>query len=336
VVGADDESAVLAAAAAAALGLRHNPVGAVRATRNKVTMRRRFARAGLNAPRCRQVALDESPRRIAGEVPYPCVLKPLGLSASRGVIRADDEVSFVSGFERILAILSRPDVRRSGVPRHALLVEDFVSGPEFALEGLLENGSLRLLALFDKPDPLDGPLFEETIYVTPSRLGQAERDALVREAAAGCRALGLREGPVHAELRLHGGEPWLIEIAARTIGGLCSRTLRFGAGVSLEELVLRHALGLGVEDAERREEGAGVMMIPVPRAGVLREVHGLARARAVPLVEDVELTVHRGTELVPLPEGHAYVGFIFARGPGPAGVERALREAHRSLDFVVD
>jgi hypothetical protein len=195
---------------------------------------------------------------------------------------------------------------------------------------------LKVLALFDKPDPLDGPTFEETIFVTPSRLPAGVQAQIEAEAAAGCRALGLREGPVHVELRLRDGRPWLLEVAARTIGGLCSRTLRFGAGVSLEELVLRHALGQGVAELSREHAAAGVMMIPVPGAGVLRGVGGIEEARAVPCIEEVTLTVHRGARLVPLPEGHRYVGFIFARAAEPAEVESALRQAHRCLRFDVD
>jgi biotin carboxylase len=336
VIGVDDESAVPAALAAAALGLPHNPVEAARATRDKHELRRRLAAAGLRCPGYRRVSLAAAPAEVAREVRFPCVLKPLSLSGSRGVIRADAPEGFVAAFERIRAILRRPDaVARGGDTTH-LLVEDYLPGAEVALEGLLEASRLRVLALFDKPDPLDGPTFEETLYVTPSRLSLQTQSAIAGETARGCRALGLREGPVHAELRLVEGQPWLLEVAARTIGGLCSRTLRFGAGISLEELVLRHALGLDTQALSREPGASGVMMIPVPRAGRLRRVRGLEAAAAVPGVRQVTITEHAGARLEPLPEGHRYLGFLFAGAETPQAVEAALRAAHARLEFEVE
>ncbi len=335
IVGVDDETTVLAALAAQALGLPHNPEAAVRAARDKYETRRLLQAAGLRTPGFRRVRVGDPAGELAFSVDYPCVLKPLGLSASRGVLRADGPRQFVAAFDRVAAILRDSAARRKGGDTRHLLVEDYLPGPEVALEGLLSAGRLRVLALFDKPDPLEGPAFEETLYVTPSRLAGPLQSAIEREAAAGCRALGLREGPVHAELRVHEGRPWIVEIAARTIGGLCSRALRFGAGVSLEELVLTHVLGRDARPLSREKDAAGVMMIPVPRAGLLREIRGLDAARAAPLVEEVTLTVHRGTELLPLPEGDRYVGFIVARGASPQAVEHALRQAHLRLDFDV-
>jgi biotin carboxylase len=251
------------------------------------------------------------------------------MAASRGVIRADDPAELVSAFARVAAIVK-------GAGRSELLVEDYMPGGEVAVEGLLDAGRLRVLAIFDKPDPLTGPYFEETLYVTPSRLTREVQARIAVEFDRGCRALGLTEGPVHGELRVHDGLPWMLEIAPRTIGGLCSRTLRFGAGISLEELVLRHALGVPTPNWEQDARAAGVMMMPIPRPGRLRRVHGLARARAVPLVEGVTISLHRGAEVVPLPEGRAYLGFIFARGESPAAVEAALREAHAALEFEIE
>jgi biotin carboxylase len=259
------------------------------------------------------------------------VLKPLRLAASRGVIRADTPEAFVAAFERVKRI-----VEQAGCVTRSILVEDFVPGSEVALEGLLVAGELHVLALFDKPDPLDGPYFEETIYVTPSRLPAEGQRAVAACAERAAAALGLREGPVHAELRVNGnGGPWLIELAARPIGGRCSGALRFGTGASLEEIIIRHALGMPIPSLEREPIASGVMMIPVPGAGVLREVRGADAARAVPLVEEVAITAHPGQELVPWPEGTRYPGFIFARGDTPAAVEAALRAAHARLQFVI-
>lgn len=335
VVPVDDVTTVIGAAIAQGLGAKANPVAAVAATRNKLDMHERLARAGVQAPTYRAFPVTDDPREAARRVGFPCVLKPLVLSASRGVIRADDAAGFVAAWERIVAILAEPDVQALGPGAGQILVEDFVPGVEVALEGLLNRGELCTLALFDKPDPLDGPFFEETIYVTPSRLPAATQRAIAVCAAQAAHALGLEEGPVHAELRVNEAGPWLIEIAARSIGGLCSRTLRFGTGMSLEEIILRHALDLPIASIERESGAAGVMMIPIPRRGVLEGVDGLETARAVPFVEEVTITAHRGQELVPLPEGSRYLGFIFSRADTPAAAEAALREAHRRLRFVL-
>jgi biotin carboxylase len=338
VVGVDEDTAVAAAAIAESLGLPHNPVEAVRAARHKAVMRRCLAEAGVPAPRYRLHSLDEAPERAARGAPYPCVLKPTFLAASRGVIRADGESEFVSAWRRIAAILAEPEVaRRGGKAAREILVEEFVPGEEVALEGLLEGGRLRLLALFDKPDPLDGPYFEETIYVTPSRLPPESQERIASVASSAAAALGLVDGPIHAELRVgdEGGSARVLEIAARSIGGLCSRTLRFGTGLSLEELILRHALGATVDGIVRESHAAGVMMIPIPRGGVLEGVDGLEEARAVPNVTDVTISAHPGQTLVPLPEGSRYLGFLFARAETPDEVEAALRRAHSALRFRI-
>jgi formate-dependent phosphoribosylglycinamide formyltransferase (GAR transformylase) len=336
VVAADDDGVMLAAIASAALGLPHNPVDAVAAARNKYRMRQILGKAGIRSPRFWSFPIDQDPTDMARQVEYPCVVKPLALSASRGVIRADDAAQFVAAFERLLAILQRPDVSGSSHrAAQAILVERFIPGSEVALEGLLTDGTLRVLALFDKPDPLDGPFFEETIYVTPSRFSATVQDDIVAYTAQVASALDLRHGPVHAELRLNEQGPWLLEVAPRSIGGLCSRTLRFGDGMSIEELLLRHTLGLNVDACTRERASAGVMMVPIPHAGVLRQVKGQAEAMQVAAIEDIKLTIPIGQEVVPLPEGSRYLGFIFARDPTPAGVESALREAHRRLTFVI-
>ncbi|GIX46672.1 MAG: phosphoribosylglycinamide synthetase [Candidatus Tectimicrobiota bacterium] len=336
VVGVDDDTVPLAAMAAAALGLPHNPAEAVLATRNKYQLRQRLAAAGLPTPHFACFPLTADPAAVAVQVPYPCVLKPLFLSASRGVMRADTPEQFVAAWQRLAALLRTPEVAsRGGALAEQILVEAYLPGQEVALEGLLVRGNLQVLALFDKPDPLEGPFFEETLYVTPSRLPAATQEAIAACVAACTRALGLREGPVHAELRLNAQGPWPLELAARTIGGLCARTLRFGTGMSLEELVLRHALGLEVTSYAREGQAAGVMMLPIPQRGTLRAVHGQEAAKQVPGIEALHLTVPLGHEVVPLPEGDRYLGFLFARAATPAHVEAALREAYKRLTFVI-
>ena len=337
VIPVDDDTAVVAAAIAEAVGILHNSPESAEAARNKLRMRELLDRAGLRVPGFTLFPLDEEPSAGAWiKLRYPSVVKPLFLSASRGVIRADNPGEIRAALGRIALLLSDPELAARGGPlARRALVEDFVPGREFALEGILTRGELRVLALFDKPDPLDGPLFEETIYVTPSRLPPKVQAEIAGTAARAASALGLREGPVHAELRVNDGGVWLIEMAARSIGGLCSRTLRFGAAISLEELILRHALGMDVGEFECEPHPSGVMMIPIPMRGILEQVRGKEEAAGVPGIEDVVITAHLGKKLVPLPEAASYLGFIFARAETPEAVERALREAHRRLELVV-
>jgi len=331
IVAVDDTGTVVAAAASAALGLAGNSVEPVRASRNKGRARERFAAAGLLTPRFQIFGSDADPASVAAAVRYPCVVKPVDLSGSRGVIRADDADSCVAAFTRVGALVRSPDVCRPGSAPQSILVEDFIPGAEFALEGLLRGGVLETLAIFDKPDPLNGPFFEETIYVTPSRQPDAVQAEMAHTVQRATRALGLTEGPVHAEVRRNEAGTFMLEVAARSIGGLCARTLRFGMGVSLEELILRHAVGLPIQSLRREDRAAGVLMLPIPRPGVLRQVRGQEEARQVPGIEGVVLTVPAGERLVPLPEGDRYLGFVFARGPSAADVERALRTAQQHL-----
>ena len=335
VVAVDDLTTVVAAAISERLGLKANSLSAARAARDKHTMRRCLASTGVPVPRFRLVKLAGDPGALAEGVEYPCVLKPLMLSASRGVIRANDAREFVAAFRRITAILEDAVSAPADEVRQ-LLVEEFIPGREVALEGLLVGGTLHVLALFDKPDPLDGPFFEETLYVTPSRLPATGQDRIAAVTRDACSALGLTEGPIHAELRINDRGPFVLEVAARSIGGLCARTLRFGTGLSLEELILCHALGRPLESLERERRSAGVMMIPIPRAGRLTAVRGIEEAAAVDAIEEVAITMHPGQEVVPLPEGWQYLGFIFARGETPAAVEEALREAHTRLHFDIE
>ena len=335
VVAVDDLTTVVAAAIADRLGLRANSIAAAAAARNKHEMRQRLEAAGVPIPRFRLVSLEQDPSMVSFHAMYPCVLKPLTLSASRGVIRANDEAEFVEAFLRIDQLLKRPDVDVSGDAARFILVEEFIPGNEVALEGLLVEGELRTLALFDKPDPLDGPYFEETIYVTPSVLPAGVQDDITKVTQAACAALGLTDGPVHAELRVNDRGAWVLEVAARSIGGLCSRTLRFGTGMSLEEIILRHALGWEIESLARERRPAGVMMIPIPRAGRLKAVRGQQAAARIEGIEEVTMTAHLEQELIPLPEGWQYLGFIFARGETPEAVEKSLRAAHAQLDFDI-
>jgi biotin carboxylase len=331
VIGTDDASTELAVQASMRLLLPHNPLLSVRLARRKDLARSHLARAGVPVPRHWKVGLTGPLAPQLTDVTFPCVVKPVALSASRGVIRANDRAQLEKAIGRIVSMLADVQEREE---RETLLIEEFIPGAEVAVEGLLRDGHLEILAIFDKPDPLDGPYFEETYYTTPSRHApdiQAQIAACVADA---CVAYGLREGPIHAECRINHTGVWILEVAARTIGGLCGRLLRFGTGYGLEELVLLHVLGKR-PDTRRETGGAGVLMIPIPQPGILRRVEGVLAAQRVPYIEEVVIDVREGYELVPLPEGASYLGFIFARAPSPAEAEAALREAHACLRIVV-
>jgi len=324
VAAVGDRPAVLAAAAAEMLGVPFHPPAAAQACHDKYLARQLYQAAGLRVPAFFRAALEDDPRPLAARAPYPCVLKPLGLSASRGVIRANHEAEFIEAFRRI---------RKMG--EAYLQVESYIDGREFAVEGLVTGGRFQPLAIFDKPDPLEGPYFEETLYVTPSRQPAAVQQDLLETTARAVEALGLRHGPVHAELRYNADGAWMLETAARPIGGLCAKALRFLPSVPLEELILRHALGEDVGGARLADPASGVMMIPIPKGGIYDSVEGIDEAQATRGIEEVLITAKPGQQLVPLPEGASYLGFIFARGDTLEVVESALREAHAKLKFGI-
>jgi biotin carboxylase len=340
VLAVGDRATVIAAFVARLLGLPGHPPEAAAAARDKRLTRERLRAGRLPVPSFTAVPLTADARAIARTTTYPCVLKPLVLSGSRGVMRADNETQFVSAFDRLQILLNAPDVRAMrDAAADVIQIESFVPGREYALEGLMHHGELQTLAIFDKPDPLDGPFFEETLYVTPSRAPEVVQQDVRKAVSQAARALGLHHGPVHAECRVNAEGVYVLEVAARPIGGLCARSLAFEGShgrIGLEELLLRHALGESPAAWVRQPQASGVMMIPIPRAGVYRRVEGVDRARAVPGIAAVEITAKPDQQLVPLPEGASYLGFIFATGDTPAGVERALRTAHEHLHFVID
>jgi len=336
-----DRPASTAAYVARAVGLPHHHPASVEACRSKLRMRETFRAAGLPVPWFRSIAIDPVPEPDLLGLSYPCVLKPLSLSASQGVVRVNNRKEFVAGVARLKRLLESPEIRATREANlDQILVEGYLPGREVAVEGLISDGSLRTLAIFDKPDPLEGPYFEETIYVTPSRLSVSDQGAIERCFRNSIRALGLSHGPVHGEFRLNDQGVWPIEIAPRPIGGLCTKALRFqleesGNFIGLEELLLRHALGLPGSDSPRETAASGVMMIPVPSNGILERVEGEEAARNIPGITNVEITARLHDYIAAWPEGSSYLGFLFARADDPAMVEAALREAHARLKFTL-
>jgi len=345
VIVVGDKPTVVAALTAQELRLASHLAPAAAVSRNKLFTRERLRDCDLLRPWFFPTSVDADPNELAGLIEYPCVIKPLTLSASRGVMRADDRVAFVEKFERLRALLVSPEVRAERLPDEGaydtILVEGFIEGWEFALEGVMHHGALNALALFDKPDPLDGPFFEETIYLTPSTAPDAMQWDILDAVSRAAVAIGLTHGPIHAECRVNNRGVYILEVAARPIGGLCARSLRFqkkgeGPLASLEEVLLRHALGEPPSDWRREVPASGVMMIPMPQRGIFRTVAGVDDAKAVPGIDDVQITAKTDQVLVPLPEGASYLGFIFAHAPTPDAAERALRDAHARLRFTID
>jgi biotin carboxylase len=330
IIGSDDSTVELAAHAASQLGLPHNPPEAARLTRRKDLARAHLMLAGCPVPvHCLIDIRRPLDRQLAG-LPWPCVIKPVNMSASRGVIRVNNESAFVDAIQRI-----RPIIAEScdEFERTHVLVEDYINGTEVAFEGYLHHGRLQTLAVFDKPDPLTGPFFEETIYVTPSTL-DADTLALIKQRVQqACSAFGLRTGPVHAELRVNALDAWILEVASRTIGGDCARMLDSGTSKSLEQLTVSLAIGEAAKPAELTQS-RGVMMIPIRQAGILKRVEGILAAQKVPYIENIDIVISEGHELIPLPEGNQYLGFIFAKADTPEMVTAALRAAHGKLNFI--
>jgi len=340
VLAVGDRPTVIAARVGQVLGLPANDPPAATTARNKQRLRACLTASGLHAPEFLTLPLTTDPQTLRGRVTFPAVIKPTALSGSRGVMRVDDHTALVAAWGRLKRLLESADIRSERNAEHeSVLVEAFIPGREFAVEGLLTAGAFQPLAVFDKPDPLDGPFFEETIYITPSRADELVQAAIVAEIGKAVQAIGLGHGPIHAECRVNNHGVYVLEVAARPIGGLCASALRFardGEVIGLEELLLRHALGESSLDWHRESRASGVMMIPIPRRGVYRGVDGVEAARAVPDVDEVRITAKTDQVLVPLPEGASYLGFIFARATTPDAVERALRAGHARLEFAID
>jgi len=341
VLALGDRPAAAAAYVARGLGIAYNHPASVEACRNKLRMREVFRDAGLRVPWFRGFPVTPIPEPALVGISFPCVLKPISLSASQGVMRANNRKEFLAAGERLRRLLESAEIRATREPNlDQMIVEGYIPGGEVAVEGLLTEGTLRILAIFDKPDPLEGPYFEETIYVTPSRLPEATQTEIEKCARDATRALGLTHGPIHAEFRISDDSVWPIEVAARPIGGLCARALWFRtsdtkAEIGLEELLLGHALKMPGSDPQREVQASGVMMIPVPHSGILESISGVEAARATHRITELIITARLHDYIAAWPEGSSYLGFLFAKGSTAEEVEQAIREAHKKLRFSI-
>jgi len=331
VLAVDDPGLELAARLNESLGLAANPPEAVRRLRDKLAFRQMQKERGFLCPDFHHLPSDADPAQLLAQLRWPVVVKARRLSGSRGVIRADNTREFLQAVNWVRDIQNKADRDAASL---GLVVEDFIAGREYALEGILDRGELSRLALFDKPDPLDGPYFEETLYVTPSRLPDRTQEEIHGTVQRACRSAGLITGPVHAEMRVNGEGVWLLEVAARSIGGLCGMALNHAFGMTLEELILRSALNQPMASSASRE-GAGVMMIPIPRRGIYQGVYDLDSASEVPGITGIRITAQPGQIIAPPPEGASYLGFIFSLCATPAEAELALRRAHARLQFDI-
>ncbi|PCI18820.1 MAG: phosphoribosylglycinamide synthetase [Piscirickettsiaceae bacterium] len=331
VISTDDGGVRLASVIAQALGLSSNAPDSAELTRRKDLARQRLQSKNIVTPAFRVVDVTQSiPSQII-DLAYPVVVKPLSMSGSKGVIRVNNDQELLDAVDRVKTIVAHIS---TPFEREHVLLEEYISGNEVAFEGLLHKGKLRQLTIFDKPDPMEGPYFEETYYVTPTRLPEMEQLLVHHRVEEACEAYGLREGPIHAELRLRDNEVYIIEIASRTIGGDCADMLKFGLNIGLEELVLLQSLGKPL-DIPTMENSVGVLMIPIPSQGILRRVEGISQAKKVPHITEIGISVRDGYDLFPLPEGSSYLGFIFAKAPTADLVEEALRTAHTCLKIVI-
>lgn len=333
IIGTDDVTTELAAKVAEKLSLPHNDPQAVKVAQRKDLARLILRKSNLKIPLFDLLNTKKSLPEQNITVNFPAVIKPVALSASRGVIRVNDNKELEQAVKRVSQMLSA-ELHLKDEVKNTLLLEEFIPGKEIAIEGMLHHGELDVLAVFDKPDPLDGPFFEETYYITPTSYSEEIQKEIKQTVLASCLAYGLKEGPIHAECRINKNGVWILEVAARTIGGMCGRLLSLGTGHSLEELVLLHAMGKRVE-IKKLDSAAGVLMIPIPKAGILKRVEGLLQAQRIPFINDVTIDVREGYELTPLPEGNSYLGFIFAEAPTVAEAEQALRDAHDCLNIVI-
>ncbi len=332
ILGTDDTTIELASHVAAQLNLPHNPASATRLTQRKDLARDFLSKAGANIPWHKKIHIQDDIYAL-DDIPYPIVVKPLNLSGSRGVIRADSALELKQAIEKITPIIQDTYDNEA---KEFVLIEQYIAGVEIALEGLLHDNEMSTLAVFDKPDPLEGPYFEETYYITPSRLPFISLLSCQQEVLKSCQALGLITGPIHAELRIdENGKPWILEVAARTIGGDCGQSLKPSTKYSLEELVISYAIGEPIKP-EPQQRSAGVLMIPVPKAGILKRVEGLTEARKVANITALTIDIPIGNEVHCLPESSSYLGFIFADADSPEEAEKALRQAHQHLTFVIN
>ena len=336
IIGTDDTTTELAAFVAEKLSLPHNDPQAVKTAQRKDLARLSLKKSKVKIPGFDLLTTTKLLSEQNVKVNFPAVIKPVALSASRGVIRVNNELELEQSIERIKNMLIEERHIDEDI-REILLLEEFIPGKEVAIEAMLHNGELDVLAIFDKPDPLDGPFFEETYYITPTSFSEETQIDIKQTVFEACQAYGLNEGPIHAECRINDNGVWILEVAARTIGGMCGRLLSLGTGHSLEELVLLHAMGKRVEikTIKSSELGLGVLMIPIPAAGILKRVEGLLEAQRIPFISELSIEVRDGYELVPLPEGNSYLGFIFAEAPTVKEAEQALRDAHACLNIVI-
>ena len=337
VIGVDEESIVLAANLSNFLNVDHNSIESVLLTKNKYLMRTELKKTGLCSPWFKIFSIYESSNKIINEISFPCVIKPTFLSGSRGVMRVNTKKELSEGIKTLNELLSLDELRkRAGKQSDYIMIEEYIPGKEVAIEGIVSEGKLTMLAIFDKPELLEGPTFEETIIVTPSVLTKKIQYSLLETLQIVVKALGIVKGPVHAEARINKNGNYILECASRSIGGLCSKVLEFQGGISLEELILRAYLGRNIEKSKLIGNARGVMMMPTEKKGILKEIGGVKDALVVNGVTDLQITVKPGEKLQPLPKGDRYLGFIFAEGNNQEFVINALKNAWSKIEIVLE
>jgi biotin carboxylase len=337
VIGVDEESILLAAIFSQYLGIEHNSIESVMRTKNKLLMRFELKKARMNCPWFRSFSIEKLPDDIIEEINFPCVIKPTFLSASQGVLRVNNEQEFKEGFQILTDLLSQKKIKkRGGEEANYIMVEEYIPGNEVSIEGIVSQGKLKILAIFDKPEPLEGPTFEETIFVTPTTLSGSMQSSLYETAQQAMETLGIVKGPVHIEVRINSNGNYILECASRSIGGMCSKILEFQGGMSLEELILRSSLGRNIEKSNLSDTAKGVMMMPIKNSGKLKEMRGVEEAISVDGITDLQITIKPGEMLDPLPKGDRYLGFLFAEGKNQEMVIKDLKNAWSKIEVVTE
>lgn len=330
ILGSDDQTVELAAQAAKVLHLPHNPPEAAQYSHRKDLARAKLTLADRNVPFHCLLNLTKPIKNQIIDLPLPCVVKPLNMSASRGVIRVDNTEQLKVACERLRPILAdSPNI----FEQTHILIEAYIDGIEIAYEGYLQNKKLNTITIFDKPDQLTGPYFAETIYVTPSSLDNDLQLAIKMEIEKSCKAYGLVTGSIHAECRIDkNNKVWILEIASRTIGGDCARILD-NNNYSLEEMAILLSIGKNIT-IKKSKKARAVMMIPIKQKGLLKRVEGLSLANKVKHIDSIDIIINQGHELIPLPEGNQYLGYIFSSADTSEKATEAIRMAYDILTFI--
>ncbi len=254
------------------------------------------------------------------------VLKPIYGTASKSVLKINNVEKNKEQIEKLMQDCFDQD----------LVIEEYIDGKEYALEGTIINSELKKIVIFDKPVEYKHPYFEESIYITPSELSSEAEKRVVSIVDKACKKIGLEDGPVHVEFKINENQIFIIEINPRMIGGLCSRCLSFGLfKVSLEEIILHAFMNNELKNIELLNNYVGVLMIPTPKSGKFISINK-EELENIPNISNVEITVPEGSDLLEPPYGDKYLGFAFSQGIDKKTVNESLLTAMNLANPIIE